>query len=290
MAVTLGKRKRRAEVKAEQPRKRERSWSRSESEDDDDETARALFQRAFEKKFQPLEVTKSTSRDEEDESEDGDEDDGLESDWSGLSEDEDAVEVVELSQPNVGAEDGFDSGKKAFMSSRPPTIDEIFSKATRKPTKGSTSEETGTEAANLKNDLALQRLLKESHLLDPSSFSKTASNPEGKGRLKALDMRLQDLGAKSSALQQEKMPVSHRKGITTKSANREATRRKEAMENGIILERQKFAAKSQKKRDRGIGGPGVGKFQGGTLRLSSRDLKSIEGSKGKGKGGKRGKR
>lgn len=103
-------------------------------------------------------------------------------------------------------------------------------------------------------------------------------------------MRLQDLGAKSSALDQEKMPLSHRKGITAKSASREANRRKEAVENGIILEKQRFAAKSMKKRDRGIAGPGIGKFQGGTLRLTSRDVKSIEGSKGKGAGRKGRKR
>ncbi|KAF2170884.1 hypothetical protein M409DRAFT_18856 [Zasmidium cellare ATCC 36951] len=287
MAVTLGKRKRRAYVRSEEPRQRERSRSDSE----DDETARALFQRAFEAKFRPLELSKKTeSRDEDDESDDLDDDEGLESDWSGLSEDEDAVEVVELSQPNVDAEDGGDFGKKAFMSSKPPAIDEIFSKATRKPSKEATSGQTGTESANLKNDLALQRLLKESHLLDPSSFSKTASTPEGKGRLKALDMRLQDLGAKSSALEQEKMPLSHRKGITSKSANREASRRKEAVENGVILEKQKFVAKSTKKRDRGIGGPEIGKFRGGTLKLSSKDVRNIERSGGKGKGGKGGKR
>lgn len=298
MALTLGKRKRRTEVTREEPPAKVGSGSESE----DDDTARALFQRAFEAKFQPLEIKKIESHDEN-EADESDDDEDLESDWDGLSEDEDAIEVIEHSQPNVNSDDEIDPGKRAFMvwkdltarhpnhtnrkqSSRPPAIDEIFSKATRKSTKDANSEETGTEAANLKNDLALQRLLKESHLLDPSSFSKTTSAPEGRSRIKALDMRLQDLGAKSSALDQEKMPLSHRKGITAKSASREANRRKEAVENGIILEKQKFAAKSMKKRDRGIAGPGIGKFQGGTLRLTSRDVKSIEGSKGKGTGRK----
>lgn len=82
------------------------------------------------------------------------------------------------------------------------------------------------------------------------------------------------------------MPLSHRRGISAKNASREANRRKEAAENGIILEKQKFAANSQKKRDRGIGGPGVGKFKGGTLKLNSRDVRSIEGSSGSGSGRK----
>lgn len=134
-------------------------------------------------------------------------------------------------------------------------------------------------------------MLKESHLLDASSFS-ASSGPEGKDRLKALDMRLQDLGAKTSALQQDKMPFAHRKGIVDKSASRETNRRKEAAENGVILEKQKGKSKPQAKRDRGIGGPGVGKFRGGTLQLSSRDLRDIQSSRSgssgrKGRGGKR---
>lgn len=148
------------------------------------------------------------------------------------------------------------------------------------------------EADNIKNDLALQRLLKESHLLDPAS-SRASAGPQGKGRLKALDMRLQDLGAKASILQQEKMPSAIRKGIAAKSANREVTRRKEAAENGVILERAKAVIKpqQQQRRERGIGGPGVGKFRGGTLKLSSSDVKGIQGSGSrKSGGGKKGRR
>lgn len=121
-----------------------------------------------------------------------------------------------------------------------------------------------------KHDLALQRLLKESHLLDPNS-NRACSGPQGKGRLKVLDMRLQDLGAKASILQQERMPLAFRKGIAGKTANREATRRKEAAANGVILERAKATIKpqqQQQRRERSVGGPGVGKLRGGTLKLS----------------------
>lgn len=151
-------------------------------------------------------------------------------------------------------------------------------KTTTKTAKAS-ADDDGSEVANLKKDVALQRLLKESHLFDPSSF-RGSTGPEGRDRIKALDMRLQDLGAKTSAIQQEKMPMSMRKGISGKAANREASRRKEAAENGIILEKFKRQSKSDKARVRGVTGPGIGKMQGSTLKLSARDVRSIQGPPG----------
>lgn len=146
---------------------------------------------------------------------------------------------------------------------------------------------------NLQNDLALQRLLKESHLLESGTSD---LNPTGKNRHKALDLRLQALGAKKSIFEQKKMPKSHREGIQNKIIKTEANRRREARENGIILEKPVFKQQksSGKRRERGIGAPAVGKFSGGTLKLSRHDLASIQGpsrrgSKG-GKGSKRGRR
>lgn len=174
-----------------------------------------------------------------------------------------------------------------MKSSKPPSASAKPPKSVQKSKEE--TEDDASENANLKHDLALQRLLKESHLLDPSSFSGSSSAPEGKSRLKALDLRLQDLGAKKGTLEQERMPLAHRKGIKAKAANREATRRKDAAENGIILERAKTTKAPEKRRERGIGGPSVGKLQGSTLKLSSRDVKSIEGSRQapRGKGRKR---
>ena len=96
-----------------------------------------------------------------------------------------------------------------------------------------------------------------------------------------MDLRLQAVGAKTSILKQEKMPMSHRKGIKAKQSKHEERRRKEARENGIILEKAKISAKTswQQKRERGVGGPGVGKFTGGTLQLSKKDILDIEGPK-----------
>ena len=152
----------------------------------------------------------------------------------------------------------------------------------------STPEEDLPEATNLKHDMALQRLLKESHLLRPNALKRTTSGPDSKGRLKALDLRMKDLGAKQSLSVQQKMPLSHRKGISEKAASREQTRRRDAADNGVILERAKAVTKPAQRREKGIGGPGLGQFKGGTLRLSSRDVRSIEGPKQGGKGRRKG--
>lgn len=86
--------------------------------------------------------------------------------------------------------------------------------------------------------------------------------------------------------------MSHRKGINAKASYKEETRRKEAKENGIILERAAGKKAAPVQRERGIGGPSVGRFKGGTLTLSKRDIAGIQGPKksgGKGKGGRGGK-
>ncbi|KAI7281328.1 hypothetical protein KC345_g4202 [Hortaea werneckii] len=281
MAISTGKRKRRDDVE---------DANHGNSDDDD---IRARFQRAFEAKFKPLEVNQKPQKDaalEQDvvQEDDQDDSDGLDdSHWSGISEEEDGVEVVSHAEAKRSDDMARQRGAKSFMSSKPPSSNEKPSKTAKQPKDN--PEEDASESANLKHDLALQRLLKESHLLDPSSFDGTSTAPEGKSRLKALDMRLQDLGAKKGTLEQEKMPLSHRKGIKAKAANREVARRKDAAENGIILEKAKATKGPERRRERGVGAPSVGKFKGGTLQLSSRDVKSMERPR-QAQGGKKGKR
>jgi len=127
------------------------------------------------------------------------------------------------------------------------------------------------EELNLKKDLELQRLINESHLLHPDA------RPSNQHRQKLLDMRLQTLGSKTSMLKQDKMPMSHRKGITARATDKEAHRRQEAKENGIILERAAKTKKPEEKRARGVGAPNIGKFKAGTLRLSKQDLSGMKG-------------
>lgn len=181
-----------------------------------------------------------------------------------------------------------------LQSSKPPTSSTL-PPLRRDQARSAIDKEDGSEEANLKKDLELQRFLKESHLLE------SATNPtfSGKNRHKATDLRLQALGSKKSILQQEKMPMAHRKGIMAKQSEKEDKRRKEARENGIILEKAKMGGKkgSDGRRDRGVGAPGVGKFSGGTLKLSKKDIFEIEGPRksapgrgGRGGGRGRGKR
>lgn len=92
---------------------------------------------------------------------------------------------------------------------------------------------------------------------------------------------MQALGAKASLYQQQKMPSAHRQGIKAKAASKEEKRRREAKENGIILEKPtaKLSKASKGRRERGVGNPSIGKFSGGTLNLGKRDLMAVQGPK-----------
>lgn len=83
------------------------------------------------------------------------------------------------------------------------------------------------------------------------------------------------------------MPMGMRKGINQAVASREEKRRREARENGIILERVGKKGKTggggggvkKRRRERPVDMPGVGKMRGSELRISARDVRSIEGAK-----------
>ncbi|KAK2630237.1 hypothetical protein QTJ16_001057 [Diplocarpon rosae] len=235
--------------------------------------AQEIFRLHFEAQFQPLPIIHKANTTEkvcQDRSEE-------ESDWDGISEaEENGVQVIEHTDAQTRMATMSKEELKSFMSSKVPknmpSVSSIRDQAGSK-----IDDEDASEAANLKKDLALQRLLTESHLLDSSS------NPtlSGNNRHKATDLRLQALGSKTSILKQEKMPMSQRKGIISKQAEKEAKRRQEARENGIVLEKAQIGTQKStaRKRDRGIGAPGVGRFSGGTLTLSKKDIYEIEGPK-----------
>jgi hypothetical protein len=329
MALALGKRKRRQDVSKPQ--------DAASDDSDDNATARALFQRAFEKKFKPLESEKparekkpaveDNSEDDDDDEEDDenasdsqsgtdDDDSDAFSGFSGSEEEEPTstappkpqIEIIEdrtFRQTSNAEEKRL---KKQFMSAKIPSTPKfpIAHKPSGAAATISTDPDKGdNDDNNLQNDLALQRLLKESHLLDATTFSangSASSAPEGAARLKALDMRIRDLGGKKSHLAQERMPIAFRKGMVSKASEREDKRRTEAKENGIILER--FGAKTagggagaatrgggrERKKAIGTGAPDVGTYRGATLRLSKNDIKGIESSgKRGGKGGRGGR-
>lgn len=142
--------------------------------------------------------------------------------------------------------------------------------------KAEAASEDESETLNLKHDLDLQRLLKESHLFERgrSSADTTAS---GVQRHKATDLRIQNLGGRGSLFDQEKMPMSHRKGIQGRKRMREGKRRDEAKENDIVLEKKQRTKATTGKRERTVDAPGLGRFRGGTLKLSKSEIAGMQG-------------
>ncbi|KAJ9318716.1 hypothetical protein DTO271D3_846 [Paecilomyces variotii] len=270
------------------------------SEDTAAGDAHDIFRRYFESQFEPLDLQpvksartaeSDASESEEEEQEDDGSDEESGSEWDGISDAEGngtKVEVVEYTSSHNSTSDAIDKkARKAFMNAKPPDLSKPLTAKSTSKKEGEEAAASDDDAMDLKNDLALQRLLKESHLLE----SANDLDPTGKNRHKALDLRVQSLGAKTSLFSQEKMPMSHRKGIKEKAATKEDRRRREARENGIILEKPTFKSSksSGKRRERGIGGPSIGKFAGGTLNLSKSDIMSIQGPRKSAKG-KKGRR
>lgn len=265
-----------------------------------------LFRQYFEQRFAPLpQLTPAREQPLSGELEPDQGSQSEESDWSGVSENDTAVRRVEVIEhelvPQVTSEAEQASEGKAFMvrsnkiqqhvvtdstsqSSKPPVFGNAISKPKILPTSVEADDDPA-DTANLKKDLALQRLLQESHLLDrPGMTAAPTVN-----RNKVTDLRMQAAGAKTSLFKQEKMPLSHRKGIQAKKVMREDTRRRDAQENGIILERAVTVKQNgTTKRERGVGAPAVGRFAGGTLKLSRKDVYEINGprqaTRGKRKG------
>ncbi|GAO18407.1 hypothetical protein UVI_02046750 [Ustilaginoidea virens] len=146
----------------------------------------------------------------------------------------------------------------------------------------------------LAQDLELRRLLAESHLLAPhaaakslSGVSSTPAPPRsfaaGRTRQKATDLRVQALGSTVSVLKQDKMPMRIRKGKAAAADAREAKRRREARENGIVLEREAGKRARRQRSGSGRGGavdrPGVGRMKGAELRISESDVRGIQGAR-----------
>lgn len=293
MASALGKRKRRDQIT-------DLDVDHVSTPDDNSANLQAFFRQHFESTFEPLpgsvtppSLVHSIEHSIETQQSDGE----PESDWNGFSDhDEECAETVLCTSSAPSKADISKDEFRTFMvgaqiiavhydeadyvlwqSAKPPSsVLQVLSTAKRKQPQSLENDETSTDAANLKKDLALQRLLKESHLLD----SKSSLSHFGQNRHKAMDLRLQDMGSKTSVFTQKNMPLAQRKGITAKATEREELRRREAQENGIILEKDgKRKRKDNIMRQRGIGAPSVGKFQGGMLKLNKKDIAEIEGQK-----------
>ncbi|KAI1489325.1 hypothetical protein F5X96DRAFT_15837 [Biscogniauxia mediterranea] len=326
--TTLGKRKSRTQ-KADPPVSQE--------------DAMAIFRRHFEAQFKPLAPSEQSTKTaasapEAEDMRSDSEDDTSNGSWDGVSDEdgEDEEEESDSSPPSssnapttAAAEVEVVSHTptpttsllrklskretKAYLSSRPPPTTTTSSTTSSSTSKRKPAPTTADEDAPslVKNDLALQRLLSESHLLASSSSSSPAETEHaGRNRHLATDLRVAALGARQSIYAQAKMPMAVRKGIAAAAAGREAKRRREARENGIVLERPGsggglglglgLGGKGKKgvgggggggrRRERPVDAPAVGRLGGATLRLSKRDIAEIEAEGPRGRGGGAGKR
>jgi hypothetical protein len=144
--------------------------------------------------------------------------------------------------------------------------------ATKKPQAVRSGTPEDDEAQKLQNDLALQRLLRESNLL-----SEHASKDDP-GRLHhlTLDARISHLGGKEIA--KGNVPLKIRKGIETAKKTRQEKGEREAKEAGILMP-VKRKAKVEKPRERGLKtASGVGKFKNGMLKINEREIRRVNNS------------
>lgn len=84
--------------------------------------------------------------------------------------------------------------------------------------------------------------------------------------------------------------MAMRKGIIRATESKEEKRRREARENGIVLEREAKKAVNRKKSERAVDLPAVGKMRGAELRISKREIREIENEGRKRQSGRRRRR
>ncbi|KAI5958570.1 FAF1 [Candida theae] len=215
--------------------------------------------------------------------------------------------------------------RKLLKSGRAATLSELetINKRASKQTLKQANKLAKEESDNLENDLKLQRLLKESHILannvDPQ-FSgadltlKTIDfeDPTGKSRRRILSSRMSELASinKTKDRKLESMPMNMRKGMIAKRDARVAKYEQEAREAGIVLSKLKkgqvrdlnagrgSTSSSERlgsgkslgnkvmKRERGLKINGVGKSTRNGLVISQSDIDRIN-NQGKRRGKKR---
>ncbi|KAK6342049.1 hypothetical protein TWF730_001531 [Orbilia blumenaviensis] len=233
----------------------------------------------------------SSNEEEEDDDEDEDDDDDDEEDDDDDQNDETttattttAPEIISYDFSRRGPPPTTKPSPRTFMSSKPPLSSlntPAKSQSSQQSSKLSKTE-AATEALNLKNDIALHTLLTESHLLD----HKTLTHSTPKNRHKAIESRIVSLGGnplKSGG----NIPIAIQKGMKAKQRLKEEKFKREAKENGIVVDKESKRAKERRKnkerqerrrgegRDAGVGHAKVGKFRGGELRLSRRDVAAM---------------
>lgn len=257
------------------------SDSEDGAEDADQKRMMALMKRQFEEQFGKVEglpesedefdnESEEEAQDDEDEDSENDNVEGS-SDGENNSEFDLEMEEYEHFQDEVPSDSGSESDegpivvrhsesgfkveatkqeKKLFLSSKAPQQEPKPEPKRRQRA----NEPDEDERQNLDDDLALQRLIKESHILAEAGLSGVdiSTGVIGKARHKTLDSRMNDLGLKK--LKEGQMPMKMRQALSAKQQQRKDRHVAQAKEAGIILARSATAKEPRKnvKRERGL--------------------------------------
>ncbi|ODV97615.1 hypothetical protein PACTADRAFT_19631, partial [Pachysolen tannophilus NRRL Y-2460] len=159
--------------------------------------------------------------------------------------------VIKFSDTSSSYQPPTKKMRKLLDSGRIPTLQEQRAKekqVLKQQQKQFSKIKDKNDQENLKNDLELQRLLSESHILSASNnntFSgaeltlKTIDyeNPIGKARVRTLNSRIKQASEINSTKQKnlEKMPMAMRKGLINKTQQRIAKYEQDAKNSGITL-------------------------------------------------------
>lgn len=227
-----------------------------------------------------------------------------------------AARVVKLSESFVPTPTGR-AERKMARSGRAPTLKELEEKQREaaKVTRKQQQQAEAEDAANLENDLKLQRLLKESHILahnmehsgaDLTLQTIDVDAPVGNARRRILEQRIRQVSAVHSSTNGlprtlQKMPMKLRKSLIQARAEKVKAYEQEARDAGIVLSKLKkgqlrdidqgtgatpaldrlgFGTKQKAKpRDRGLKIQSVGKSTRNGLRISQHEFNRI--SKGR---------
>lgn len=237
-----------------------------------------------------------------------------------------APKVIKVSANHTAGPAFSKADAKLLRLGRAPTLAEIERKAQQvsAQTKHLQAQASKEDSEHMENDLKLQRLLSESHILasklDYSGADVTLQtldyeDPTGKARRRVLDSRIRSaaaLNSKTGGLPHrlEKMPMDMRKGMVKTRDERISRYEQEARDAGIVLAKVKpgeirnlnagrgstqasdrigNGVRVQKKvRDKGLRINGVGRSTRNGLVIAQKDIDRINrtGFKNKKKGKK----
>ncbi|KAH3666243.1 hypothetical protein OGAPHI_004432 [Ogataea philodendri] len=203
--------------------------------------------------------------------------------------------------------------KKILKSGKPISLEELKRKKRAREQQELKDSKTKEDKDDIKNDIALDRLLNESHILaetrakaysgaDLTLETLDHENPTGKARVKTLQNRLQKVSEVNGKDGQklEKMPMNMRKGMVKAQLQRIEKYEREAKDAGIVLAKKKKGEfrqiggrgtksidtrigkgikKDHRIRDRGLKINSIGKSTRNGLIISQKDVDRINGKR-----------